>query len=98
MKILFFSIPFYFKMSQLVERKGFKIESTLPKKKKNKEKKIKPVEQVKIIDDDAPIPWNSKKSSAVAADDELASFEDAPVVVGKMNIRRKTNSSLIVFL
>ena len=79
-------------MSKLVERKGFKIESTLPKKKKHKEKKIQPLEQVRIIDDDAPIPWNAPTNAkAVAeADEELVSFEDAPVVVGE------TNASLLV--
>ena len=48
-------------MSQLVERKGFKIESTIPKQKKPKEKKSKAkvVEHVHIIDDDAPIPWDT---------------------------------------
>jgi len=47
-------------MSQLVERKGFKIEAISSKKKKNKEKKTKSnvVQHVHIIDDDAPIPWN----------------------------------------
>ena len=63
-------------MSQLVERKGFKIEAISSKKKKNKEKKIKSnvVQHVHIIDDDAPIPWNEpttttttkQKSNALA--------------------------------
>ena len=76
-------------MSKLVERKGFKLESAVPKKKKkHKEKKSQAVEQVRIIDDDAPIPWNAPSNAAAAADEELASFEDAPVVVGKTKRRK----------
>ena len=46
-------------MNPLVERKGYKIETTLSEKKKTKEKKSKPkpTEHVHIIDDDALIPW-----------------------------------------
>lgn len=74
-------------MSQLAERKGFKIESTLPStKKKNKEKKAKPKgpEHVRIIDDDAPIPWGTTKQPiAKVVEEEIISTEDAPVIVGK---------------
>lgn len=82
-------------MSQLFERKGFKIESTLPKQKKIKDKqtKSKGTEHVQIIDDDAPIPWGqtiepapAPAPKAEAEEDELVSFEDAPVVVGMNNI------------
>lgn len=82
-------------MNPLVERKGFKIESTLPQKKKTKEKKSKskPVEHVQIIDDDAPIPWSTTTTATTtktAAEsvpiipDEIISADDAPVIVGKI--------------
>lgn len=71
-------------MSEVVERKGFKIESTLPSKKKTKEKKSKSktLEHVNIIDDDAPIPWKATTELETIADTEIVSVEDAPVVVG----------------
>lgn len=56
-------------MNPLVEREGFRIESTVPKKKKTKEKKAKSkgVEHVQIIDDDAPIPWNPVSATTTSA-------------------------------
>jgi hypothetical protein len=94
-------------MNQFVERKGFKIESTLPKKKKTKENKSKSkvVEHVHIIDDDAPIPWDATTPTTTASktkriqpdpmdNDELVSVEDDPVIVGKIitnNHRSITN-------
>lgn len=78
-------------MSSLVERKGFKIESTVPQKKKTKEKKTKPkpVEHVRIIDDDAPIPWNATIEQPVpVAHEEIISVDDAPVIVGKIYFLR----------
>ncbi|CAF0805432.1 unnamed protein product [Adineta steineri] len=76
-------------MSQLVERKGFKIESTLPQKKKTKDKKAKPkvVEHVQIIDDDAPIPWHTVTETAPIHEQEIISVEDAPIVVGIIDER-----------
>ena len=71
-------------MQQLSERKGFKIESTLPqKKKKKKETKAKPVEHVRIIDDDVLIPYAATQQPLVIVNDEIVSIEDDPVVVGK---------------
>jgi len=78
-------------MSQLVERKGFKIESTLSEKKKKDKKsksKSKGIEHVHIIDDDAPIPWGTTTTTTTIepdpiVNDDIVSFEDAPVVVGK---------------
>jgi len=74
-------------MTQLVQRKGFKIESTLPQKKKTKEKKLKSkvIEHVQIIDDDAPIPWATTIVPEPKIEEEIVSYEDAPVVVG-MNL------------
>lgn len=71
-------------MSKLVEREGFKIESVIPTKKKTKDKKhkSKDVGHVKIIDDDAPVPWGTTTETEVAATDEIVSVEDAPIVVG----------------
>jgi hypothetical protein len=72
-------------MTQLVQRKGFKIESTLPQKKKTKEKKLKSkvIEHVQIIDDDAPIPWAATTIvTEPKVEEEIVSYEDAPVVVG----------------
>jgi hypothetical protein len=72
-------------MTQLVERKGFKIESTLPQKKKTKDKKLKSkvIEHVQIIDDDAPIPWAATTIvTEPKVEEEIVSYEDAPVVVG----------------
>jgi hypothetical protein len=75
-------------MSQLAKRKGFKIESTTTKEKKTKEKKSKPkgVEHVHIIDDDAPIPWDTTtiNEPQPVVNDEIVSVEDDPVVVGKI--------------
>ncbi|CAF1084346.1 unnamed protein product [Adineta ricciae] len=78
-------------MSQLAERKGFKIESTLSeKKKKSKDKKSKPkvADQVKIIDDDAYVPWNAAhEPAAKLAEEEPDLVDDAPVVVGIVDER-----------
>ena len=54
-------------MNPLVEREGFRIVTTVPQKKKTKEKKAKSkgVEHVQIIDDDAPIPWNPVSATAI---------------------------------
>ena len=70
-------------MQQLSERKGFKIESTLPQKKKKKETKAKPVEHVRIIDDDVLIPYAATQQPLVIVNDEIVSIEDDPVVVGE---------------
>jgi hypothetical protein len=72
-------------MSELVQRKGFKIEPILPQKKKTKDKKSKSkgVEHVRIIDDDAPIPWSTTKEPETAVNEEIVSVEDDPVVVGR---------------
>lgn len=88
-------------MNRLVEREGFRIESTLSQKKKSKEKKAKSKgpEQLHIIDDDAPIPWNPASATTTTTtttkakakvnplesmiQDEILSAEDAPVIVGK---------------
>ena len=70
-------------MNSLLEREGYRIESIVPAKKKTKEKKIKRVEHVKIIDDDAPIPWSAKKETEKVVSEEIISVEDDPVVVGK---------------
>jgi pre-mRNA-splicing factor CWC26 len=78
-------------MSQLAKRKGFKIESTTTKEKKTKEKKSKPkgVEHVHIIDDDAPIPWDTItiNEPQPVVNDEIVSVEDDPVVVGIVDER-----------
>ena len=66
-------------MSQLAECKSLKIESIAPKKQKSKKKDIG---HVQIIDDDAPISWDTTAESETIADNEIVSFEDAPVVVG----------------
>jgi len=70
-------------MSQLVERKGFKIEPILPQKKKTKEKKPKSkgIEHVRIIDDDAPIPWTTTKELETPVNEEIVSVEDDPVLL-----------------
>lgn len=83
-------------MNPLVEREGFRIESTVPQKKKKV--KSKGVEHIQIIDDDAPIPWNSVPATTTSTktktktktnqlesmiNDEILSVEDAPVIVGK---------------
>jgi hypothetical protein len=75
-------------MNPLVERKGFKIESTISQKKKAKDKKPKGVEHVHIIDDDAPVPWTAPTMTTTIQpdaiiNDDIVSVEDAPVVVGK---------------
>jgi len=72
-------------MSELVQRKGFKIEPILPQKKKTKDKKSKSkgVEHVRIIDDDAPIPWSTTKELETPVNEEIVSVEDDPVVVGR---------------
>ncbi|CAF1274986.1 unnamed protein product [Rotaria magnacalcarata] len=85
-------------MNQLADRKGFKIESTLQPKKKSNDKKSKSKSNnpghVRIIDDDAPVPWGTTEKLEIIADNEIVSFEDAPVVVGVIderpsNIREK---------
>jgi hypothetical protein len=72
-------------MSQLAKRKGFKIESIVKEKKKTKDSKSKSkgIEHVRIIDDDAPIPWSTTKEPDKVVNDEIVSFEDAPIVVGR---------------
>ncbi|CAF3731612.1 unnamed protein product [Rotaria sordida] len=76
-------------MTELVERKGFKIESTttLKKKKKDKKAKSKDPGHVRIVDDDAPVPWSTATESGIIADDEIVSFEDTPVIVGVVDER-----------
>ncbi|CAF2705514.1 unnamed protein product [Rotaria sp. Silwood2] len=76
-------------MSELVERKGIKIESTATLKKKTKEKKSKSkdLEHVRIIDDDAPVPWGTTTEPDTIANDEIVSIEDAPVVIGIVDER-----------
>ena len=73
-------------MARLLEREGYRIESTVPSKKKTKEKKIKRVEHVKIIDDDAPIPWSAKKEVEKVISEDIISVEDDPVVVGTVEV------------
>jgi hypothetical protein len=70
-------------MNPLVERKGFKLESIAPRKKKVKEKATKPIEHVKIIDDDAPVLWQATPEPRNIVDDDIVSFDDAPVIVGR---------------
>ncbi|CAF4515930.1 unnamed protein product [Rotaria socialis] len=78
-------------MNQLADRKGFKIESTLQPKKKSKDKKSKSKSNdpghVRIIDDDAPVPWGATEKLEIIADNEIVSFEDAPTVVGVIDER-----------
>ncbi|CAF0773801.1 unnamed protein product [Rotaria sp. Silwood1] len=76
-------------MTDLVERKGFKIEATTTSKKKTKKKKSKSTDlgHVRIIDDDAPIVWGTTTESNTIADDEIVSFDDAPIVVGVIDER-----------
>jgi hypothetical protein len=88
-------------MNPLVERKGFKLEAVgAPKKKKEKKSKSKDVGHVHIIDDDAPVPFGTTTTTTTAPDtilnDEIATVEDDPVVVG-MNFFKLKIKSFIDF-
>jgi hypothetical protein len=86
-------------MSQLVKRKGFKIESIGPEKKKKKDKnpKTKDVGHVHIIDDDAPVPFGAITEPDIIPKDEIVSIEDDPIVVG-MDILKLKIAVLVILI
>lgn len=74
-------------MNPSLNQKSLKKESVVTSKKKSKDKKQKPKDHgnIRIIDDDAPVLWDTTAESGTIAEDEIVSTDDAPVIVG-MNV------------